>query len=639
MSLVVWLPMTKDLRQQGLSDVEVTNNGATFNSAGKLGGCYKIAPSQGMTLPASAMTSFTTECSIAFWIKINDWNTSYATFFQAGLSSTPWAHYRFGILRNQSTSKLCFAIANSSGSSSAAGYVTSDLTTGEWYQLAFTYTNGKVKCYRNGVLDKEYTTSIIPDFAGITNISIGRCTDGTSYKTNCDINDFRIYDHCLSPMEVKQISQGLVLHYPLDGLSNTKVPFGYQELEYIESSGSSYFNTGYKFNPEIDDCKVIFKGNDTENNGMIFADSGGKYFWIYYYRAGSRIALYASNGSAQQSVDYIAQDLNKHIVEYKDKTFYIDGVNKGSLTNTYSEDTNTIWLFSYGGSSYPFKGRIYYTEIRRNNKFQKIYIPAKRLSDSAIGMYELINNEFFVSASSTFIAGPAIGTSSIIYDASGFNNNGYIYQYDDTSIISIDTNSPRYSCATIVQSAAVTHAGPGTAYVVGDISISTPKELSICFWVSPISAGYGNSYGQGIFCTTMGTNTGTDYLASAMNQYDDGISFNSSDGSTRMRPSFVISGGWHHYAATYDGQTARLYKDGIQTTTQSFSTAQMLGSFDHVFFGFSKAGGVWRRNKCKWSDCRVYATALSANDVKNLYQNSAYIDNDGNTYSADYNEV
>ena len=30
------------------------------------------------------------------------------------------------------------------------------------------------------------------------------------------MNDIRIYDHCLSPKEVKEIARGLILHYKLD---------------------------------------------------------------------------------------------------------------------------------------------------------------------------------------------------------------------------------------------------------------------------------------------------------------------------------------------------------------------------------------------------------------------------------------
>jgi hypothetical protein len=37
-----------------------------------------------------------------------------------------------------------------------------------------------------------------------------------NYKLKGYLNDVRIYNHCLSPKEVKEISKGLVLHYPMN---------------------------------------------------------------------------------------------------------------------------------------------------------------------------------------------------------------------------------------------------------------------------------------------------------------------------------------------------------------------------------------------------------------------------------------
>ena len=40
MALKVWLPLTGTLENKGISNITVTNNGATVNTSGKIGSCY-----------------------------------------------------------------------------------------------------------------------------------------------------------------------------------------------------------------------------------------------------------------------------------------------------------------------------------------------------------------------------------------------------------------------------------------------------------------------------------------------------------------------------------------------------------------------------------------------------------------------
>ena len=96
-------------------------------------------------------------------------------------------------------------------------------------------------------------------------------------------------------------------------------------------------------------------------------------------------------------------------MEYRNKHYYIDGVDKGSLTNTYGNTAANIWLFSYGGNSYPFKGRIYYADIKSGGLYTRIFKPVKRISDNVAGMYDIITNTFHTSSGSQqFTAGPEI---------------------------------------------------------------------------------------------------------------------------------------------------------------------------------------------------------------------------------------
>jgi hypothetical protein len=42
MALRVWLPLNGTLENKGISDVTVTNNGATVDNNGKIGKCYSF---------------------------------------------------------------------------------------------------------------------------------------------------------------------------------------------------------------------------------------------------------------------------------------------------------------------------------------------------------------------------------------------------------------------------------------------------------------------------------------------------------------------------------------------------------------------------------------------------------------------
>ena len=216
MSLRVWLPLNGTLDNQGLDDVIVTNNGATIDNSGKIGKCYGFDTSNSsLTIDKKAMTNFNSEASVCFWIKIIDWNTKYATFFQAGLGGVAWNNYIFGFLRNDGNSNCCFTISNGS-SATNANYLTPNLNLNEWYHIGLVYKTGYCLIYINGILYQKYTTNIIPKFSNIKVISLGVANNLTGYQTKCKLNDVRIYDHALSPLEVKQISQGLILHYPLN---------------------------------------------------------------------------------------------------------------------------------------------------------------------------------------------------------------------------------------------------------------------------------------------------------------------------------------------------------------------------------------------------------------------------------------
>lgn len=120
--------------------------------------------------------------------------------------------------------------------------------------------------------------------------------------------------------------------------------------------------------------------------------------------------------------------------------------------------------------------------------------------------------------------------------------------------------------------------------------------------------------------------------------------------SVNLNTTTLDASKWHMMTITYDGMVLKTYIDGIlKTTTSKYSTKTPLffNSSSTMFIGGEADSNQnipantsnYPNFKGKISDVRIYCIALSAEDVILLYNNSAYIDNQGNIYSAMYEEV
>lgn len=205
--------MISDFSNQGVTNSTVTNTNVTTNSSGKLGGCCSFNGSDSYLLGTNApLNNDTPEWSICCWLKVNSSHNGCIYSNRTQVSSNGIAiFYYSGAFIFDDGQRWQFTPRTT-------------LSTNVWYHLAFTFKFGSAKkLYINGVLDSSTTTTTKPTTANVSNYTIGNSQQNATYAAgnplNGYLNDFRVYDNELSAHEVAEIAKGLVLHYPLSGLS------------------------------------------------------------------------------------------------------------------------------------------------------------------------------------------------------------------------------------------------------------------------------------------------------------------------------------------------------------------------------------------------------------------------------------
>lgn len=282
-----------------------------------------------------------------------------------------------------------------------------------------------------GHLKTDNTTAQTPSasesFTG--NISLHKVSKTGSYN---DLNDKLVAGH---DIEIVHVGNNL--------------PEGYTELEYIESTGTQWIDTGVKFlfgDEFYFDFMPLSNSVSSENKGYgaginIGTDNitgGGRI-------NGGSMVMWVIGGNATLTPSIpSASRLNKRYIENWEIT---SGVLSGTLTeyetgieHTFSASRtqfsssytsgNNLYLFRDNSTTYAFPSatRLYATWLKRlNGEFAFNLVPAKN-SEDVVGLYDTVSNTFITnSGTGAFVA----GTVKTIGEVINFvNDDGFITEAD-----------------------------------------------------------------------------------------------------------------------------------------------------------------------------------------------------------------
>ena len=193
--------------------------------------------------------------------------------------------------------------------------------------------------------------------------------------------------------------------------STARLPAEYQEVEYLESSGTQYIDTTILFNLATAGVTIDCMGL-AANNRMwgVTENIDGTTRRISEYFTSFGVAYVSLNVGV--SLGHAIS--NRAVVAISGGEISLDGVKKGTYANGDIQFTRSFRLFGeiqgVGAGTMTFgKSRVYSARLHVSAESVRDFVPARRVSDNVLGMYDLVSKVFFTNAGTgSFTAGPDI---------------------------------------------------------------------------------------------------------------------------------------------------------------------------------------------------------------------------------------
>ena len=211
-----------------------------------------------------------------------------------------------------------------------------------------------------------------------------------------------------------------------------RLPNEYQEVEYIESTGTQYIDTG------------VAPTNKTNIKLDIEFISGESNSWIPLIAERTKVSDYSgfsamfgiwiNSNTKEIALNYVDTDTaaitgtngdGRHIYSNTENKFYLDNtliktLSTSSFTSTinlYVFALNELFIGSTNIETRNCTAKLYELKIYDDNILIRDFVPCYRKSDNEIGMYDLVSNQFYTNVNLK----PIIGNKKVLKKYIGEN--------------------------------------------------------------------------------------------------------------------------------------------------------------------------------------------------------------------------
>ena len=138
-------------------------------------------------------------------------------------------------------------------------------------------------------------------------------------------------------------------------------------------------------------------------------------FRIYYHRTTHRLTIQTGTGAPVLNEYWVDDDTVWHTIKLDHNTLYFDNNKIGQRSGVWTTYNNdTMLLFAAITSTYQGQYYVEYLKLGSGNSLVRDYVPAKRLSDNVIGLYDKVNDVFYTNAGTGEFGGTAKSTPEYI---------------------------------------------------------------------------------------------------------------------------------------------------------------------------------------------------------------------------------